>query len=112
MDSRKDMGWSGTNCGQWISGRCGGIGQQDEKMVITDELKPVFCQRLANTRIAQRAQLRLALKTVACHAFRIDMAWMTTQLGQAVGDLRLQQHPRQALHTDLLQVCLPAPLAV
>ena len=33
------------------------------KMVISDELKPVFCQRVANTRIAQRAQLRLALPT-------------------------------------------------
>jgi hypothetical protein len=68
------MGCSVANCGQLISAGCGGIGQQEGKMVITDELKPVFCRRLANTRIAQRAQLRLALETVARHVVRIDIA--------------------------------------
>src|SRR5215472_5251851 len=111
MESRKDVGCGGGNCRQWISAGRGVIDQQIQKMVITDELKPLFCQRVANTGIAQRAQLRLALQTVARHVFRIDMAWMTTQFGHAVADLRLQ-HPREALHTDLFQVCLPAPLAV
>src|SRR5215472_19307212 len=102
---------SGGNCGQWISPRGGGIDQQMGKMVITDELKPVFCQLFANTRIAQRAQLRLALETVPRHVFRIDVAWMTTQLAHAVVDLR-PQHPHEALRTDLFQVCLPAPSTV
>ena len=78
---------------------------------MTDQLDSTLHQGLADRRVAQGAQLGLALDAVVRSELRIDVARVTAQLGAALPDLGLQ-HPHQAIHRNLLQVRLPVPLPV
>src|SRR6266571_5198503 len=81
------------------------------KVAETDKLDRLLCQDLPDQGSAQGLQFGFAFGGVVGWEIQIDVAWMAAQFADAFSAFRLQ-HPGKALHADLLQMGLPAPLAV
>src|SRR5438477_7551714 len=87
------------------------VRQHFAEVVVTHELNRLRGQRIDNDRVAQGAELGLALDTVAGHITRFDVTGVATQFHDAFLDFSLQ-HSREALHADLFEMGLTAPLPV
>src|SRR2546425_5820450 len=85
--------------------------QELAEAAIINQLDGLLEQDAVHARVAQGPQFRFAFGEVAGGKIRIDVAGMAAQFGDAFPEFRLQ-HAGQALHADLLQMCLPAPLPV
>src|SRR5258708_3939013 len=71
----------------------------------------LLCQGRADAGSAQGLQFGFALGGVSGWEIRINVAWMTAQFGDTLLNVGLQ-YVQQAVHADLLQVCLPTPLTI
>ncbi len=79
--------------------------------MITDQLNRVCSEHIANDRVAQGPQLRLAFHAVAARIMRLRVTRVAAQLRDALLDFRFEHSP-EALDTDLLEMGLAAPLPI
>src|SRR5437879_1408740 len=87
------------------------VQQNFVQLMVTDQSNRRRRQSLANDRVAQGAELGLALDSVAGHIGRFDVTRVAAQFRDAVLDFRFE-HSREALHTDLFEVGFAAPLPI